>query len=528
MPQTRTFSSSPDELMASQSIDLTQALDAKYLRTVVSAGRTSAVRPWKWHDEIGEINYGVGRGAKIAGYAKFGCFQKDKKGYPGKQVTNGLQGEIMARLGSPYGGLRALIERYFTLMKVPGEGYLIRTRENADGTGEATGYDFISAREIDTASTDGSELWVPTGNRVLAANQDIRRITLPGGSGATNGEALHHIVKAKDFLGRVWRPAKQYVDLPSSPMTALDTECELLHLLTINLKAKLTSRMALNGIFYVPNQINDIRSSAPTGKENEFHDNKVLDRLIMAATWAVLNHEKPEAAVPIFMTGPGEQADNIKHIVMDQELYRTDMELRVELIDRLLTGLDVQKQKAKGDDTTNHWGAWANNDDELRVNVRPDLEMLAWSLTRMILYREMREANVADATIAKYTMWFDLSAAVSNTNLAEDARQASDRILINPEAARRSMGFEESDKLEGDELVRAIGIKMDVPELALWGTPEFDAIEAKVGWENIGSKKTGPSADSPAEPTKVGPGKGNPGSPNDQKGDGPKRLKPAS
>lgn len=527
MPQTRSFTSTNgvEELTASMPLDMTKAYDAKYLRTVVSAGRTQAQRPWKWMTEIGEVNYGISRGAKIAGYAKITARKLEKDGTPGEIVTTGKAAEVAASLSSPYGGVRGLIDRFFTLMKVPGDGYLIRTRADRDGTGDPTGYDFIGANEIATESTDGSGLWMPGNDRNsrIAANQNIRRITFPQGGGSTSGESLYHDVKAADFLGRIWRPAAQFVDQAASPMRALDTECELLHLLTINLKAKLTSRMALNGIFFVPSEINDIRTGAPKGNESEFHDNKVLDALIKAATWAIINHERPDAAVPIFMTGPGQFGDMIKHIVMDREIYATDMLLRAELIDRILTGLDVQKAKAKGDEQSNHWNAWANNDDELRVNVKPDLEMFCWALTRMVLYREMLDAQIKPETVTKYVLWYDLSAATTSVNQAEDARQAADRILIGPAASRRMMNIKEADAPTEAEQIRAVGLKLNVPMLAVYGLEEAKNID----WDKVAASKTGPPADSPADPSQVGPGKGNPGSPNDGKNDTPRKLRPA-
>jgi len=505
-----------EELTATARIDLAKPLDAKYLKRVVSLSRAKGSSPWRWYKEIGEVHYAVSRGAKIAGYAKLGAYTVDKNGKIGKQVTTGMAAEIAARLSSPYGGTRGLVDRFFTLTKIPGDAYLIRCR---DEEGNIEGYDFISADEIDQASIEGID-GQGTG-KVFSPNQSIRRITLP----MNNGDGLGIDVEARDFIGRVWRPAGRFVDVADSPMFALETTCELLHLLTINLKAKLMSRMALNGILFVPSEINDIQGgTGPKPVDGEvFHDNRVLDELIRASTYAVMNYESPEAAIPIFMTGPGAFGDMIKHIIYDREIYRVDMELRQELIDRILMGLDVQPQNVRGLGDSNHWSAWAVSDEERRVNIQPDLETMCWALTRLVLWREMEEAGQKPGAILKTVIWYDMTDANVKTNLAEDARQMLDRQAISDSAARRMSGISEADAPTDEEYIRNVGRKMSDPYLATYGLAEADNIE----WDKVGKAQPGPNAASPGDKPKSGPGVGDPGSPNDKTSNTPKRLRPA-
>jgi len=505
-----------DEVFASARIDLAKPLDAKYLTRVAAMSRAAGAQPWKWYDSIGEIHYAVSRGAKIAGYAKLAAYKLNKDGTIGKKLTSGMPADIAAMLSSPYGGMRGFVDRFFTLSKIPGDAYLIRCR---DDEGNVEGYDFISADEIDRATLEGFA--GVDGSRTFTAGQKIKRITLPG----AGGEQLTVDVAAEDFIGRVWRPAGRYVDVADSPMKALETNCELLHLLTINLKAKLMSRMALNGIFFVPNEINDIQGGqGPVAKDGEvFHENRVLDALIRAATFAVLNFDTPEAALPIFMAGPGQFGDMIKHIVYDREIYAVDMQLRAELIDRILMGLDVQPSNVKGNEQSNHWSSWSTSGDELRVNIQPDLETMCWALTRLVLWREMEDAGQKPGAIMSTVIWYDLNDATVKTNLAEDARQMLDRAAISDSAARRMTGIAEADAPTDAEYIRNIGRKFSDPYLATYGLAEA----TKIDWEKVGSKQTGPDANSPADPANVGPGVGDPGSPGDNKTDTPRKLRPA-
>jgi len=501
-------SSTSNVQFAAQAVDVTRLEDRKYLGAVVSTSKATNRSAWDWYEKIGEVHYAVGRGSRIAGYARLRVHKLDKNGDIGEPVTSGLAGEIADQLYSPYGGQRGLLERYFTLAKVPADSYLIGCR-GADGSPD--GIDFISSDEIKTENLLD-----------LNSGVEISRITLPASS-PWGEQRLEDRISNADFIGRVWRPSARYVDLPDSQLKALDVTCELLHLLTLGIKSKLLSRLASNGIFYIPNGVNDARSGAPAGEPGEFHQNKVLDELIRAATYAARNPGDPAAAIPIFMSGPAAESEAFRHIVMDQDLFATDLSQRAELIDRLLMGLDIQPTAVKGAQDSNHWGAWAANDDELKVNVQPDIETACWALTRLFLWRKMQEEGRKPGEIMKHVVWYDLSAASSHTNAAEDGRQALDRIIVSPSAARRMSGISERDAPTGTDTIRSIGIKNGDVYLATFGMPEAE----KIDWEKVGKGKTGPSPASQAPDSGVQPGKGQPGSPADNKSNTPSRLRPA-
>lgn len=491
---------------AATPIDLTNPEDQRYAHAILPISRNQSKTSWDWYDKIGEIHYAVGRSARIAGYANLRVHKLEKDGSIGEPVTSGLAGELGDMLYSPYGGQRGLMERFITLMKVPADSYMIQV---PDGSGGFDGIDFLSADEIKTSDITG-----------LRSGMEIDRITLPGQTG--DSAFTERLAKA-DFLGRVWRPSSRYVDMADSPLRTLDVTCELLYLLTLGIRSTLMSRLLSNGVFYVPSEVNEARSTAPNGEPNEFHQNNTLNELIKAAVYASRKPGEALAGLPVFMSGPGEQAANFKHIIMDQLLAETDMKLRVELIDRILTGLDIQKSQAKGNEDASHWTSWSASDDEIKVAIKPDIEIGCWAITRLFLWKKMQEQNRKPGEIVKHVVWYDLDDATSHTNIAEDARQLRDRILVGPKAARRMNGVPEKDAPTAIEYIQGLGLKMNDPYLATFGMSEAE----KFDWDKIGSKTSGPSADSPAAPSKAGPGNGNPGSPADNKSDTPKRLRPA-
>jgi hypothetical protein len=514
--QQRNESQKTDITVASAILDISTPEDSRYLRGVIGQSRGLATKAWSHYDEIGEVHYAVSRGARVGGYAKLGAYKVDKTGQITKQITSGAEAEIAEMLYSPYGGQRGLIERYISLMKVPGDAYLIRMR---DASGNHDGYDFISSDEIERESLD--QISKNSGK----ITKPLRRITLPLRSAGGVGEAIGHEVKVEDFLGRVWRPSQRWIDLADSPLLANDIECEILTLLTKGLRAKILSRFAMNGIMYIPSEVNELASGDNIKADgSKISSNKTLDRLVKAAIYQMSNMDDAAASLPIFMVGPGEQAENVKHITYDREIFATDMQLRGELIDRILMGLDVEPQGVKGVGDSNHWSASFINDSERRVNIQPDLEILCWAMSRMVMHAELQARDLPAGRITSSIVWYDLTEASVSTNKAEDARQASDRLALSDDALRKYGGFDDRDKPTDEEYVRMLGVKVRDPYLATFGLPIAD----KIDWDKVAVQPvTGPTADSPGDKPKAANGGGAGGKGTPSESDTPRRLKPA-
>lgn len=507
----------PDNF-ATHQVNLALPQDQVYLRSVVSHSKNTSIRAWQWAREIGEVHYALGRGRKIAGYARLNAYKLKADGTLGKIVTGGVAGGIAKQLTSVYGGRRGFNERYFQLQQVGGDAYLIRTRDEA---GRVTGYDWLSAAEIDITNLPN----LGDRERVLDPNQAVKRITLWGGA---NGNQETDI-NAEDMLGRVWIPADQFVEQADSPMRALDTECEMLHILTQSIKGRILSRFAMNGILFFPTELNSVISAAPKGQPGQFHNDTVLNQILAAMTYAVTNPEDPKSRIPIMLTGHGDLGKQIQTIMVESKIDEVDVHLRAELIDRILMGLDVQPGQVKSSKETNHWQNWYQSDDERRVNVQPHLETECWALTRLVLYPAMIAAGKAPGEILNTVIGYDLTDANIKTNLAEDSRQLRDRGLTSDESTRRLSGLTEEDAPSEEEIVRMVGFKQGNPYLALYGLKVHDQIDWKKV-EEVAGTQPGPDALSPAPDSTVQPGKGNPGSPAkaDRKSDTPDRLRPAS
>jgi hypothetical protein len=513
-PRTKTLVRG-DEITAAAEINLNNRTDQNYTRTTVGNSRRTGKRSWDWYERIGEVHYAISRSARIAGYAKLQCVRYGDDGQIEDIVDSGLAAETVASITSPYGGTRGLIDRFYTLMKIPGDSYLINV---SDPEGDSEGFHFMSPDEMDLSSFSR---WKPGAGH-------LRWITVPqsgGGVDGTANSAFYREVPNEDMLGRVWIPSRRYVDLSDSALNALDVECEALDILTKTIKAKLLSRFALAGIMYLPDSIANARVTRNQKQLAGQEIDDTVNFLIAAMTRNVRNWEDASAAMPILLRGPGEAGEQIKHIVMDRELFETDLQLRGELINRILQGLDSNQDATKGAITQSHWGAWAASDEERRVAVQPDLEMMCWALTRLVLHKQLQADGMSPEEILRHGVWYELSASTVHANQQEDARQLRDRGLIKAQAVRRMSGVREDDQIGDEEYVRWVGAQTKNPVLMMHGLPEAD----KVDWEKAKEfpSSRGPAANSPADESESGPGKGDPGSPDDQDRDTPRRKRPA-
>jgi hypothetical protein len=512
-PRTRTLVRN-DEVMAAAEIDLRSRTDQNYTRATVAHSKSTSARPWNWYDNIGEVHYAISRSARIAGYAKLQCVRYDEKGEVEAIVTDGPAAEYVRNITSPYGGTRGLIDRFYTLMKIGGDSYLIDVK---DADGDSEGYHFMSPDEMDLSSFSR---WRPGAGA-------LRWITVPqsneGGNGATS--RFTREVQAEDMLGRVWQSNRRYADLTDSALRALDVECEALDLLTKTIKAKLMSRFALAGLFFIPDSIANARTTRTQNQIAGQEVDNTINYLIAAMTKNVRNWEDATAYMPILLKGPADAGEKIKHITMDREIFETDLNLRRELINRILQGLDSNQDTTKGGEAQSHWGVWAASDEERRIAVQPDLEVMTWAMTRLILHRKLQEDGMAPEEILKHGVGFDLSAAAVKSNQQEDARQLADRGLINDDAVLRMNGLTEKDKMDEEGYVRWVGQQTKNPVLMMHGLPE----EKKIDWDKAMPQPVvpGPAPDSTADDPERGPGQGDPGSPDDRETDTPRTQRPA-
>jgi hypothetical protein len=494
----------PQAELAYRQIDLSNRQDRAYLDSMTTGiAFNQAQKSWKNYREVGEVRYSVARSAKIAGYSTlFGQKIGNSGNETGRASDASVVAEIVAGITSRFGGTRGLIERFYTLRKVTGETYLTAFR---DSPGQPVdGYWFLSPSEIGYRDTFLSG----------EPSTNLRWTTARIGSVSGEGNVFTREITPEDFRGRIWAPDGEYLDNPDSPMNAINDLCEMLKRVEQSIMGRLKSRFAMNGILFIPTEINDAAISGDLPGSVDYGTNdKVLRYIIHIMTRNLMDLDKATGAFPILMKGPAAVSEAVRHIINESMVSDTDLQLRSALINQILDGLDQQRGQVQ-DEKTDRFSAWTRSDQERRITVQPDLEEMCHAVTRLILWRELKQRGWNDARIRPWRVWYDLSAAAVKANLADEARQAFDRGVVNAAYLRKATGASDLDVMDPSEYVRWVGTKTQDPYLMLYGIEEIEIDWAKVG---IAGKQTGPSPDNAGESDpQSNPGQGDPGSPGDR------------
>jgi hypothetical protein len=460
------------------------------------------VKAWNYYDNIGEVHFALNEVGREMSRV---CLVAQRFGEDGWETVNENDKAqlLVDGLQSYAGGQPGFLRSYYINQKVSGEALMIVYEKEGQ-----VWADMCSPDEID----------VQEGTSRGVGNKLVRRMLPSRDTGIAETVVAEELTGDVDII-RFWNPHPRWSMVADSPLLAMDVVLEELQVLTRSLLNKLSSRLAINGFWFIPNEITEAGVQIQTqGDPTGIHQDPMVAKLVKAMTEGMLDQVGPGAAMPFLLRGPAAAGEAIRIEFPDRELFTSEISLREELIERIYNGLDIHRETAKGVGDTNHWGAWSSQELHLNNQLAPEVESLCVGLNKD-WYPDALEQNGLDRS--GFRVWYEMSALTQRPNGAEDARQVSDRAAISDEGLRRASGIDEEFAPDGPEKVRAIGRVIRNPYLATFGLPEQDQFD----WEKITpTKGNGPPGS--GEESSVGPGVGDPGSPDDSKSDRPKRDRP--
>jgi hypothetical protein len=460
------------------------------------------VKAWTFYDNIGEVHFALNEVGREMSRV---CLVAQRFGDDGWETVNEDDKAqlLVDGLQSYAGGQPGFLRSYYINQKVTGESLMIVYEKEG-----ATWVDMCSPDEVD----------VQEGTSGGVGNKLVRRMIPSRDTGIAEVTAFDELTGDVDVI-RFWNPHPRWSMVADSPLLAMDVVLEELQVLTRALLNKLSSRLAMNGFWFIPNEITEASAGIQQqGDPSGLHQDPLVAKLVKAMTEGMLDLVGPGAAMPFLLRGPAAAGEAIRIEFPDRELFSSEIQLREELIGRIYNGLDIHKETAEGVGDTNHWGAWSSQELHLNNQLAPEVESLCVGLNKD-WFPDVLEANALER--GAYRVWYDMKALTQRPNGAEDARQVSDRAAISDEGLRAASGIDEEFAPSGEEKVRAIGRIIRNPYLATYGMPE----QAKFDWDKITPPKgNGPPGE--GEESSVGPGVGDPGSPDDNKSNAPKRDRP--
>lgn len=390
-----------------------------------------------YYDLIGEIHFAAGFYSRGLTGLRLYAAELDDDGEV-SVTNNALARAALARVRDPAGGRDMIIATYARLAFITGEAFLLWERRDGIETWEV-----VSGDEL---RMTGDDTYV----RVSAPSlRDAGEYKLVEGEPQEDGEAVAY---------RIWTPHPRHSKWADSPMRAILDVCEELVLLTHAVAARVTSRLAGNGILTWPDELSDggeeLDGEDVPGDEDALADTAIED-FVESAVAPIENHGSAAQVVPFILRGPAEflKPEYLRWLqVRNPEEDYKEAGLREEAIRRIALALDLPPEALLGMTDANHWSAWQVDETIWKTHLKPIAQALSANLTSAYLQPALVEAGMDAEEAGRYVVAFDEAAIVTKPDRAKDAQAAFDRFVVGPKTLRDSAGFNDDDAPTPEEL----------------------------------------------------------------------------
>jgi hypothetical protein len=199
-------------------------------------------------------------------------------------------------------------------------------------------------------------------------------------------------VRPRDLIVRIWNPhARVQSHADSSVRSAAPILAEV-ERTTMNIAARLDSRLAGAGILWVPEEAD----FPVTDDEAEDDEESLIGILQKTAAASLRDPGQSSSQVPITIPMRSDLIPSVTHQSFATELSQEVIELRDNAVRRLALSLDMPPEIMTGTGETNHWSAWQIEESTHKIHVAPLLDRLADALTTSYLTPTLSAMGVAD------------------------------------------------------------------------------------------------------------------------------------
>jgi len=385
---------------------------------------------WTFFDSVGELRYLATWIGNVLSLATLHAAKRN-----GNELVPLTEGPAREAMDALYGGPQqqaSMLQLLGVDTTVSGEGYI---------TARGDDWDVLSTGKVNQST-----------NGVITAN-----------FGGTESRVT---MTKEDLLIRIWTPHPTDPNMADAPTRSnLKTLAQIVGY-DDHISAQLTSRLAGNGILFLPSEIN---FAAPNESDPEATQaNTFLTTLAEAMTAAKQDLNSPASFVPIVVTAPGEDLDKVQHLTFWSDLDQAVIEMRTAAIKRFAIGMDTPPEVLVGNEDANHWNAWLSEESAIKTHIEPRLGVIVAGLTTDYL-RPALTGLVPDEELGEYFVIADTSPIRTRPNKSTESFELHDRGLINAEAVRRETGFKTEDAMDPAEHVRwllqRIAVGAVTPEL---------------------------------------------------------------
>lgn len=356
---------------------------------------------WYYFDAIGELRGPFGWIANAVSQADVHATELDPDTGKPTGPTEDVQAQAVAAMALGGAAQRAGLLRLLALCwQVPGEAWII----------------------VRPAKRRGDpDVWmVLSGNKVKAKGESWQ-YTDP-----YTAELI--TLTDQDRLLRIWCPhPNDQAKADSSARPALPI-CREIEKASQSIAARLDSRLAMNGVWMVPEEID-----FPKGD----HDSvgaAIMDLFLSVAETSIQNPGQAAAAVPIVLTVPGEQISQAVWQDFASAFDAAVVELRQDALRRLAATLDMPKDVAEGTQgEANHWSAWQVEESTYKIYIEPLLKAIGDAITELWFRPALIAMGMAPERAETFELGWDTTAIVARPDDRETLESLYEKVLISDE-----------------------------------------------------------------------------------------------
>lgn len=331
------------------------------------------------------------------------------------------------------GGETAFLRNWGKHLAVPGVGYFVAKEDPK--TGLRT-YDVKSADVMRRSARQFDRRDEPNGEKLSTFDIQI------------SPDQWETLDPNFSFVTRIYDPDPRHDYYPTSMTKGALTTLREIDLYNRAIIATLMSRIAFNGILFIPSEV-----TLPVNKQFKDAPDPFIAELVAVASRGIKDPGSPGAAIPLPLRVPGDKIEQFKHLILSTGLDPKIIDARKSAVERLAEQLPAPPEAMTGISDMNHWNAASQSEDNVKLYFAPPMELLCGGMTQNVV-RPMLAAegvNMKTDEMRRTVVWYDASDLTKDADNSTNAEMAFDRIVIKEESLRASTGFDEDDAPSDEE-----------------------------------------------------------------------------
>lgn len=467
---------------------------------------------WDFYESLGEYNYGVEWFSEALSRCRLNVAELTPGGDEPEVLTDGAAVDIIQQLAGGTDGQSALLRSFGTQLSVPGECYLVGHNVNQvdyepygdillDVEPDANGYAW-TVQPSGTMRREGNAL-TNTMRRIIG--RETQR-----GWKIQVDDARWVPLTDDSLVCRVWDRNERFPWRATSPGRGALATMREIDMYNRYIMATLISRVALNGVWLIPEEV-----VFPVNPAYEKSQDPFFAELLDIMRAVIKNPGSAASAAPLPLRVPADMVDKFKHLTFATPLDDKIFEAREGAIRRLAASINLPQEVLTGLGSTNHWNAASLEESAIKIHISPKAEVTTRCLSVGYLYPMLRAMNepLTGPHGGRVIVWYDTSQLTQRPDRSQLALDLNDRIIISDEATRRETGFMEADAPSDKQRDAQLQRKM-----VITGGQTAGAAYEKLTGEPLSDQPLGgmPGVGAPvpgAPPPNSGPGGGGVGTP---------------